>query len=137
MILYFNEACAAASKAAGAGIQNPHAILILTALGNMGVSIKCRLRMHSPGFGNQHGSICFYAVFMTMGHEKPHTADIIAKPVMYPWRTTVHIAVAGDLMQRNMGIQFSQSFSVIVVITQVYNGLGFYCFHTAAHKTHS
>jgi hypothetical protein len=73
---------------------------------------------------------------MAMGHKQPYTAHIIAKPGMNAGRAAVNIAVAGDLMHRDMGIQFFQRFPIVIIIAQMHDGLGLYFLHTAAHKAH-
>ena len=126
----------AAAIAAGAGIHDPHSILLPVAFRLMGMSVESCLGTHDSGLRHQLGSADFNAIFVAMGHKQPHTAYIITEAILHPRRTAVTVTVAGNLMQGNLRVTLLQCLTIVIVISQVHNRLGFDCLHTAAHEPH-
>ena len=105
VILHFDQSRAAASVTGAAGVQHPHTAFFPDTFCHMGMAVEGRLSTHCPGFCQHHGGAGLDPIFMAVGHKQPHTAHIVAKSAVYPGWAAIPVTIAGDLVQRNVGIK--------------------------------
>lgn len=123
-VIDLNKSYAAAKTTASAGIEYPNTIFLLKTHRLVGMAKQGNFCTQFPGVADEAIGTAFDTVIMTVGHENADTADFVTQELRCSGQTAEAIAIAGYLMYPEVGIFLSDGFPVIIVVTQMDDGIG-------------
>ena len=101
---------------------------------NVGVAVEDRLDLRHMGRCGQEAQGTLNPVLVAVGHVKLHTEDGLDQNFTGMGRSAVAVTVARDLIKGDHGVLLMEIQTVLIVITQMDNGVRLHRIHTPAHE---